>query len=412
MNRFVSVIAVATLGLLCLGATPTAEEAYDDARKAQVQALRRGTPEAWSRAALSFEGFVAQYPQHRLATEARFGRAECLLAAGELDAAWAAYQDLRDRGPGKRLGDVLGGEAFVLLARMEAGEPTGAALLDRVGELRHAEPLHDRLPPLLLAAAGVHRGLGEYRSAEAALLAVIADWPADPIAARAWEELGAVRFEQEDWEGAVEAYRGYVDRFPDGDRIAEIRCLIAYAQLERGALGDAAIAAEYLLQRLHPDREPSHARLWTETVKILAAARAREIRDIDDFTRGVTHLDHPWSLDTLVAVLAVHAAEDDPGLALQGLDVLSRRQMLELDKASDGLLEQLVSCCFALRDARPDSADVHQWLLVAADALDALERPGDAGEVLQWLRNHADDPAVRREAREKQVRAPEKTTWN
>jgi hypothetical protein len=113
-----------------------------------------------------------------------------------------------------------------------------------------------------------------------------------------------------------------------------------------------------------------------------------------------------------VAVLAVHAAEGEPDLALQGLDVLSRRQMLELDKATDGLLEQLVTCCLALRDARPDSADVHQWLLVAADALDALDRPGDAGEVLQWLRNNADDPTIRREAREKQVHPPEKTTWH
>ncbi len=412
MYRIAAVIAVLAAGLLCLGAAPTAEDAYEDARKAQMQALRRGTPDAWNRAALSFEDFVAQFPQHRLATEARFGRAECLLAAGDVDAAWGAYQDLRDRGPGKRLADVLGGEAFVLLARMEAGEPTGDALLDRVGELRRIDPRHDRLPPLLLAAAGVHRDRGEHRAAEAALRVVIEDWPDEPVVARAHEDLGAVRFEQEDWEGAIEAYRGYVDGFPDGDRIAEIRCLIAYAQLERGALGDAAIAAEYLLQRLNPDREPTHARLWTETVKILAATRAPEIHDIDDFTRALTHLDDPWTLDTLVAVLAVHAAGDDPDLALQGLDVLTRREMLDLEDATDGLREQLVSCCFALRDARPDSTDVHRWLLVAADALDALERPGDAGEVLQWLRNHADDPTIRREAREKQVHPPEKTTWH
>jgi len=405
------VTALIAASLLCLGATPSATETYDDARKAQVQALKRNTPQAWNRAANAFDDFLALYPDHRLATEARFGRAECLLAAGELDAAWDAYQELRDLGVGKRLGDVLGGEAFVLLANLEAGEPGEAALLDRVAELRRVDPRHDRLPPLLIAAADVHRKAGEYRSAEAALGAVIDDWPSDPATERAWEDLGRVRYEQEDWDGAVDAYRGYADRYPQGSRIDEVRCLIAYAQLQREAYSDAAIAAEYLLDRLDPRRDEDHTRLWNETVKILAAARAREIVTLTDFKRVATRLDHPWSLDTLVAVLTIKAAEGDPAMALDGLDQLRRRELIELDDASDGLKEQLVSCCLALREASPDNADVHQWLLVAADALDSMERHGEAGEVLQWLRNHSDDAGVRREAREKQLRDEEEGPW-
>ena len=416
MIRSAASVALIAASLLLLGAAPSATEAYDDARKAQVQALKRNTPVAFNRAANAFDDFLALYPEHRMATEARFGRAECLLAAGDLDAAWDAYQELRDLGPGKRLGDVLGGEAFVLLARLEAGEPTDTsdrekALLERVGELRAADPRHDRLPPLLIAAADVHRKAGEYPSAEAALGAVIDDWPSDPATERAWEDLGRVRFEQDDWEGAVDAYRGYSDRYPQGSRIDEVRCLIAFALLQDGAHADAAIAAEFLLERLDPKRVESHARLWNETVKILAAARAGDIVTLTDFKRSVTRLEHPWSLDTLVAVLTIKAAEGDPSMALDGLDQLKRRELLVIEDVSVGLLEQLVSCCLALREASPDNADVHSWLLVAADALDTLERPGDAGEVLQWLRNHAEDPGVRREARDKQLRTEEEDPW-
>ena len=221
---------------------------------------------------------------------------------------------------------------------------------------------------------------------------------------RALDDLGAVRFGRGDHEGAIRAYREYLERFADAARAPEIRCLLAYSLLQVGDGEGAVLAAERLLERLDPDRDPDQRRLQDETVKILAAVRSADVDDMAAVRREVTAGGSPWSLETLVAILAIHAAEGRADLALQGLDLLSERGLLGVDEAGVGVKSQLVSCCLALRTARPESDVIHRWLLRAAAALDSLERSGEAGEILQWLRTHASDPSVRREAREQQLR--------
>jgi len=395
---------ILTLATPTAGAAGSAEEAYETARRLQVKASKQGTEAAWTRAARSFEDFLALHPGHRRAEEARFGLAECLLAAGDLDGAWQAYQELRTSG--HREADVLGGESFVLLARIEggAGREVDRQLIDHVRELLRVSPGHDRLPPLLLAAAQCHRRAGELDFAESAIEAAIERGADGVLAAQAWDDLGAVRVEAEDWRGAIRAHREFLKRTPEGRRAEEIRCLVAFAHLRLGDDEGAVLAGERLLELLDPPRGPEEQRLWNETVKIVASARLDEFGDLQAVRRELVAGVGPWSLEVLVAALALRAADGEPDLALEGLAVLSERELLQLDLISDGLRTQLVSCCYALRDTRPDSSDVHRWLLVAADALDAMGDTGEAGELLQWLRNHADDPSVVRQAREKQLR--------
>jgi len=386
-------------------ASPVApQEAFEDARRLQIKASKQGTEAAWTRAARAFEDFLALHPEHRNAEEARFGLAECRLAAGDLDGAWQAYQDLR--ATGHREADVIGGEAFVLLARIGAGagRDVDRQLIERVKDLLRVSPGHDRLPPLLIAAAQCHRRAGELQLAESAIEAALERGADGALAAQAWDDLGAVRFEAEDWQGAIRAHREYLKRFPDGGRAEEVRCLVAYAHLRLGDDEGAVLAGERLLELLGTPRGPDEQRLWNETVKIVASARLGEFADIGDVRRVAATAAGPWSLDVLVAALALRAAEGDPDLALEGLAVLSERELLALDLISDGLKSQLVSCCYALRDARSDDPGVHAWLLIAADALDSMGATGEAGELLQWLRNNAVDPAVRRQAREQQLR--------
>jgi tetratricopeptide (TPR) repeat protein len=405
-------IGAAVLAALWLGAWPALaiapgpEEAYETARKLQIQALKRDRSEAWRKAADAFYDVLSRYPDHRQALEARFGYAECLLAAGDLDEAWDAYQELRRVGGGRRWGDLISGEAFVLLARVEQGAPGEFAeqFLERVQLLRREDSGHDRLPLLLVAAGGVHRSAGELELAEKALLALVDDWPTDPAAERGWEDLGSIRLLLDDHHGAVRAYRGYLDHFPEGARANEVRCVLAFAYLQRGDERGAASTAQYVLERLDPERKDDDLRLWNETIKIVAAVEAPEVEDIRTLRHRLDHPDHAWNLDVLIATLTIHAAEGRSAHALEGLELLEERDLLELKSAARGVRSQLVDCCLALREARPGDAEVQRWLLVAADAMDSLERQGEAGELLQWLRNSSDHPAIRREARERQLR--------
>jgi len=405
------IVAAALLALLtCPPAAraiaPGPEEAFETARKLQIQALKRDRQAAWRKAADAFYDYIARYPEHRNANEARFGYAECLLAAGELDEAWDAYQELRQVGGGRRWGDLIGGEAFVLLARLEQGADADVAdgFLDRVQQLRREDAGHDRLPPLLVAAADVHRQRGELELAEKALGAVVDDWPSDPAAARGWEDLGSVRLLLGDNSGAIAAYRGYLDHFPEGARCDEVRCVLAFAYLQRGDERGAADMAESLLQHLDPERKDDDLRLWNETIKIVAAVEAPEVEDLRTFRHRLDNPERPWTLDVLIATLTIHAADGRSILALDGLELLEDRELLAPNSAARGVRSQLIDCCLALRDVRPASADVQRWLLIAADAMDSLDRQGEAGELLQWLRNTSDHPAIRREARERQLR--------
>ncbi len=334
--------------------------------------------------------------------------AECLLAGGDAVGARAAYADLRRLGVGRaREGDLAGGEAFALLALWQA-QPDEIGhredFLDRVGELRGIDPRHDRLPALLLAAAGAYGGSGRPAEAEDALADLVRAWPDHELAAAAWDDLGAMRLELEDWDGAVDAYRGYLRNSPEGERELDVRCLLAFAHLQQGQREDAASAAISLLERLEPAKKEHHETLWNETVKILANARASGVDDLRDIRQQLGASAPIWNVDLLLAILAVHAGDGDGALALSGLDLLQERSLLELDGITDTVKHQLVDCCLALRGARPDDAEVQRWLLVAAEALDQLDRQGEGGEVLQWLRDHAADASVRREARERQLR--------
>ena len=409
MTRTLIALALATTFSVgsALASTASPQETFETARKLQIKASKQGNEATWTRAARAFEDFLALYPEHRNADEARFGLAECLLAAGDLDGAWQAYQDLR--ATGHREADVIGGEAFVLLARIDAGAggEVDRLLIERVKDLLRVSPGHDRLPPLLIAAAQCHRRAGELDLAESAIEAALDRGADGALAAQAWDDLGAVRFDAEDWQGAIRAHREYMRRYPDGSRTEEVRCLVAYAHLRLGDDEGAVLAGERLLEILGTPRGPDEQRLWNETVKIVASARLGDFADLPAVRREVVTLSSPWSLDVVLAALALRAADGDAGLALDGLDVLSERELLDLDLVSNGLKAQFVSCCYALRDARPDSTTVHRWLLVAASALDSMENTGEAGELLQWLRNNADDPGVRRQAREQQLRGVE-----
>ncbi len=391
--------------LLASDVSPTTM--YEDARQLQIAAARKDRPAAWLRAAEAFGAFVDVYPDHRLTTEGRFGQAECLLAAGDPVAAWDAYQALRRRGAGRREGDLVGGEAFALMGRRgDAPDDVGLRedFLDKVDELRGLDGRHERLPPLLLAAAHVYRDTGRAGLAEDALAGLVSAWPDHALAADAWDDLGALRVGLEDWDGATEAYRGYLKYVVDGPREPDIRCLLAFSYLQEGRTADAASAAESLLERLNPNKREHDRELWNETVKILAAARSGSVDDLRDIRQRLGGDMKPWEVDLLLAALAVHAGEGRGAFALEGLELLSERDVLDLAAASDTVKVQLVCCCLALRDGRPADPAVQRWLLVAAEALDQLDRRGEAGEVLQWLREHAADGSIRREARERQLR--------
>lgn len=399
------IAACALMGLMAASGGATAT--YDDARRQQLAAAKKDRPAAWLKAAEAFGTFLDAYPEHRLAPEARFGRAECLLAGGDADGAWRAYQELRRRGVGRREADLVGGEAFALMG-MRAGDPDDVGLredfLDKVGELLGLDGRHERLPPLLLAAARVFGETSREGEAEEALAVFVERWPDHTLAADAWDDLGALRVGLEDWDGAADAYRGYLRYAAGGEREPDIRCLLAYAYLQQGELADAGSAAESLLERLDPKKKDHDRRLWNETVKILAAAVAGSIDDARDVRQHLGGDEHPWAVDLLLASLAVHAAEGRGAFTLEGLELLLEAERLDLAKATDTVKLQLVSCCLALRSTLPDDPRVQQWLLVAADALDQLDRRGEAGEVLQWLRDHAADGSIRREARERQLR--------
>ncbi len=389
------------------GAASGPEEAYEAARRAQISATRRGRAEDYLDAVRAFDRYLEQYPRHRMAFEARFGRAECLLAAGEIHLAWEAYAELREIDPERRAGDVLAGEAFVLAAMMDQGDDAELrqAFQDKVADLRRADARNDRLPALLALSAYLYRKEGKRGEAAEVLAFLVERWPDAEQAADAWDDLGALRVELGDHEGAVKAYRGYLAHVPEGERALEIRCLLAYSYLELSRYDDAVVAGEALLGKLDPRKHREQERLWTETVKILANAQAETIRSPADLERRLQALDQDWSLEVVVAILAVQAAAGEADLALEGLDTLERRDLLVLDgRTPDGLREQLVSCCYALRDVRPDDVEVQRWLLVAAGQLDRLGRPGEAGQLLQWVREHTDSAAIRRMAREIQLR--------
>jgi tetratricopeptide (TPR) repeat protein len=386
---------------------PGPEEAYDAARRAQIAATRKGNPEDYLDAVRAFDRYLDLYPQHRLVFEARFGRAESLLAAGEVRLAWEAYGELRELDPERRVGDVLAGEAFVVMAMMDTDDDPELREMfqGKVAQLRQTDPRNDRLPALLAASAYLYRKQGQRGEAAEVLALLVDNWPGSDQSADAWDDLGSLRVQLGDHQGAIKAYRGYLQHFPEGDRALEIRCLMAFSYLELSEFGDAVVAGETLLGKLTPKKSADHQRLWTETIKILANAQAETIRSPTDLDRRLQVLDQPWSLEVVVAILAVQASRGDADLALEGLDTLERRELLVLDnKASDGLREQLVSCCYALRDVRPDAVEVQRWLLVAAQQLDTLGRLGESGQLLQWIREHTDSAAIRREAREIQLR--------
>ncbi|MDP7112883.1 MAG: tetratricopeptide repeat protein [Myxococcota bacterium] len=301
----------------------------------------------------------------------------------------------------------MGGEAFATMALWQANpDDVGYRedFLERVGELRGLDSRHERLPPLLLASAHAYGASGRPGEAEEALATLVRAWPEHELAGSAWDDLGARRMELEDWIGAVEAYRGYLRHVPDGDREADVRCLLAFAYLQQGQRDDAASASVSLLERLDPVKKEHDRTLWNETVKILAAARASGVDDERDLRQQLGGDEQPWTVDLLLAILAVHAADGEGELALAGLELLRERGRIELDTASDTVKHQLVDCCLALRQTHPDDGQVQRWLLEAAAALDLLGRQGEAGEVLQWLREHAANASVRREARERQLR--------
>ena len=406
-RRSLPPVLLACALILLVGAGAGATATYDDARRLQLTAAKKDKPAAWLRAAEAFETFLDTYPQHRLAPEARFGRAECLLAGGDADGAWRAYQELRREGAGRREADLVGGEAFALMG-MRTAAPDDVGLredfLDKVGELRGLDGRHERLPPLLVASARVYAETGRAGEAEEALALFAERWPDHALAAEAWDDLGALRLQLEDWDGAVDAYRGYLRYAAGGEREDDIRCLLAFAYLQQGELSDAASASESLLERLEPRKKTRDRQLWNETVKILAIAVAGTIDDARDVRQHLGGDERPWAVDLLLASLAVHAAEGRGAFALEGLELLREAERLDLTKATDTAKLQLVSCCLALRSTLPDDPQVQQWLLVAADALDQLDRRGEAGEVLQWLRDHAADGSIRREARERQLR--------
>lgn len=399
-----ALLLLSALAVPLLAVAPGPEDSYEVARKAQVAALKIGTPEAWSEAADAFEDYLRRYSNHRLSSEARFGLAECLVAAGEPARAMGVYAELRVRGAGDRHGDLLSGEAFALLALVGSGgsESTEDDFLAKVSELRIADARHDRLPPLLSATAHVYRRRGERGEAAEVLAELVETWPHDPLAENAWDDLGALRFEKKDWDGAIKAYRGYLENYPGGQRELEIRCLLAYAYLEQGNHADAVVAGERLMEKLNPKRHPQHQELWTETVRILAQATARDLLDMTDVRKAVSAEVDPWTVEVLVGALAVHATNDRVNLAVDGLLWLSENDYL--DKATPGMLEQIVGLGLALRDAAPEDEQVQRWLLVTAQALDELDRRGEAGELLQWLRNEGVTSAIRREARDRQLR--------
>ncbi len=386
------------------GVDPVAD--YEAARALQMTALRKGKTADWKKAADAFGDFVKQHESHRLVFEARFGLAECLLAAGEAEQSWKVYRELRETEPDRRVGDLLSGEAFVLLAMMEtSGDPELEEMFhERVADLQEEASRHDRLQPLLLASAHLHRQAGRREEAIAALMLVVASWPDDPAAEDAWDDLGALRFETEDWAGAIRAYRGYLRNFPTGERANDIRCLTAFVYLQQGKLDDTISASESLLERLKPKRNAADARLWNETVKILAAARAPGVDDLDELFARLGSAERPWAVDVAMGILGVKAAGGEPQLALDGLERMKDEQLLDLSKATGTLREQLVGCCMALRDARPDDEEVQRWLLVAALQLDELERSSEASSLLQWVRTQTHNPSIRREARELQLR--------
>jgi len=404
--RFPALLLLSALAVPLLAVAPGPEDSYEVARKAQVAALKKGTPEAWSEAADAFEDYLRRYSNHRLSSEARFGLAECLVAAGEPARAMGVYAELRVRGAGNRHGDLLSGEAFALLAMVGSGssESTEDDFLAKVSELRTADARNDRLPPLLSATAHVYRRRGERGQAAEVLAELVETWPHDPLAENAWDDLGALRFEKKDWDGAIKAYRGYLENYPDGQRELEIRCLLAYAYLEQGDHADAVVAGERLMEKLNPKRHPKHQELWTETVRILAQATARDLLDLGDVRKTVSAEVDPWTVEVVVGALAVHATNDRVNLAVDGLLWLSENDHLVIDKATPGMLEQIVGLGLALRDAAPEDEQVQRWLLVTARALDELDRRGEAGELLQWLRNEGVTSAIRREARDRQLR--------
>lgn len=382
------------------------EDAYDVARKAQIAAAKKDTPEAWAEAAEAFEDYLRRYGKHRLASEARFGLAECLVAAGEPARAMGVYGELRVRGVGSREGDLLSGEAFALHAMVESGgsEDTEEEFLDKVRELRRADPRHDRLPPLLAATARVYRRRGDRGEAAEALAELVETWPGHELAENAWDDLGALRFDRGDWDGAIKSYRGYLEHFPEGQRELEIRCLLAFAYLQQGNAADAVVAGERLMEKLNPRRHPEQQALWNETVRILSQATARDLLDLGDVRKAVSDAPQAWTIEVVVGALAVRAEAGDVTLAVDGLLWLSDNGHLEIDKASPGMLEQMVLLGFALREVAPGDEQVQRWLLVTARALDALDRRGEAGELLQWLRNEGVTSSIRREARERQLR--------
>lgn len=391
-------------GLALAGVDPV--EDYEAARSLQVTALRKGKPADWQKAADAFEDFVKQHESHRLVFEARFGLAECLLAAGDAEQSWKVYRELRETEPDRRVADLVSGEAYVLLAMMESsGDPELEEMFhQRVADLREADSRHDRLLSLIIASAHLHRQAGRREEAVEALMLVVASWPDDPAAEDVWDDLGALRFEMEAWEDAIRAYRGYLRNFPGGERANDIRCLTAYVYLQQGKTGDTISASESLLERLKPKRNAADARLWTETVKILAVAQAPEVGDLDELFARLGTGARPWSLDVAMAILGAKAADGEAQLALDGLERMKEQDLLDLDKATDTLREQLVGCCMALRDVRPDDEEVQRWLLVAALQLDELDRSSEASSLLQWVRTQTRNPSIRREARELQLR--------
>ena len=66
-----------------------------------------------------------------------------------------------------------------------------------------------------------------------------------------------------------------------------------------------------------------------------------------------------------------------------GADEPRRDVATYVDKYEDPVIESMEEANDALEEA--------------AAAMDSLDRPGDAGELLQWLRTHAADPSIRRD---------------
>ncbi len=132
---------------------------------------------------------------------------------------------------------------------LSEGEGARALDLARLAERRF--PADRETPELRWLEATALSRTGEPEAAEAALQRIRADYPRDPVAARALFRLGSIAWNRDEDEQALRAFGLYVRQYPAGPQAAE--AIYAAARIHQEARRYPQAAREFTrLSRLYP----------------------------------------------------------------------------------------------------------------------------------------------------------------